>query len=253
MDSNAPILNPMEEAKQFLKTNPKETKMTASRLFNVSVKTLTSSILRCSGVKNGGQNQILRDQETKAINSFIQSLLVHGIPHTHQIVFNVIVSLKKAHNRLDVGPSRRWFRDWWKRSNLHKIKTKPLSMIRFEAAQESDMTRWFADYRHALKTLNIRKRRNILNFDEAGLRIGCMRGQEILVPMEIKQFYAVSPENRRSATIIETINAAGDYPPPPMVIIQGHDIMAIWFSDDLPQGTHIVPSDSGFTSDKIAV
>ena len=136
---------------------------------------------------------------------------------------------------------------------MHKIKTKPLSMIRFEAAQESDVTRWFADYRHALKTLNIRKRRNILNFDEAGFRIGCMRGQEILVPMEIKQFYAVSPENRRSATIIETINAAGDYPLPPMVIIQGHDIMAIWFSDDLPQGTHIVPSDSGFTSDKIAV
>ena len=126
-------------------------------------------------------------------------------------------------------------------------------MIRFEAAQESDVTRWFADYRRALKTLNIRKRRNILNFDEAGFRIGCMRGQEILVPMEIKQFYAVSPENRRSATIIETINAAGDYLPPLMVIIQGHDIMAIWFSDDLPQGTHIVPSDSGFTSDKIAV
>ena len=67
-------------------------------------------------------------------------------------------------------------------------------MIRFEAAQEADVTRWFADYRHELKTLNIRKRRNILNFDEAGFRIGCMRGQEILVPMEIKQFYAVSLE-----------------------------------------------------------
>ena len=175
----------MEEAKQFLKTNPKETKMTASRLFNVNVKTLTSSIRRCSGVKNRGQNQILRDHVTNVINGFIQSLLVHGILPTHQIVFNAIVSLKKAHNLLDVGPSRRWFRDWWKLSNLHKIKIKPLSMILFEAAQESDVTRWFADYRHALKTLNMRKRPNILNFDEAGFRIGCMRGQEILVPMEI--------------------------------------------------------------------
>ena len=111
MNSNAPILNPMEEAKQFLKTNPKETEMTASRLFYVNVKTLTSSIRRCSGVKNGGQNQILRDHETKGINGYIQSLLVQGILPTHQIVFNANVSLKKAHNPLDVGPSRRLFRD----------------------------------------------------------------------------------------------------------------------------------------------
>ena len=80
-----------------------------------------------------------------------------------------------------------------------------------------------------------------------------MNGQEIYVPMEIKQFYAVSPENHRSATVIETINTAGDYPHPPMMIIQGQEIMATWFSEDLPVGTPIVPSDSSFTSDKIAI
>ena len=86
-------------------------------------------------------------------------------------------------------------------------------MIRYKAAQESDVMEWFEMYREVLKELKIRKSRNILNFDEAGFRVGCMRGQEIIVPEEIKQFYAVSPENRRSATVIETINAAGDYPP----------------------------------------
>ena len=85
-----------------------------------------------------------------------------------------------------------------------------------------------------LKELKIRKSRNILNFDEAGFRVGCMRGQEIIVPEEIKQFYAVSPENHRSATVIETINAAGDYPPPP-IIAQGHDIMATWFRKVCPR------------------
>ena len=63
-----------------------------------------------------------------------------------------------------------------------------------------------------------------------------MKGQEIYVPIEIKQFYAVSPENPRSATVIETINAAGDYPPPPMIIIQGQETMATWFSEDFAGG-----------------
>ena len=214
---------------------------------------MTASIHRGSGEKHGGQNQILKDHEIKAIDCFIRSLLTHGIPPTHQIIFNAIVSLKRAHDPTDVGPSRRWFRGWWKRSNLHKIKTKPLPMIRFEAAQESDVTKWFVDYKHALKTLNIRKRRNILNFDEAGFRIGCMKRHKILVPLDIKHHYGVSPENCKSATSIEMINAAGKYPPPPMVIILGQDLMVNWFSEDLPSGTHIIPSDSGFTSDKIAV
>ena len=94
-------------------------------------------------------------------------------------------------------------------------------MIRYKAAQESDVMEWFERYREVLKELKIPKSRNILNFDEAGFWVGCMRGQEIIVPEEIKQFYDVSPENRRSATVIETINAAGDYPPPPMIIVQG--------------------------------
>ena len=71
--------------------------------------------------------------------------------------------------------------------------------------------------------------------------------------MNIKEFYAISPKNRRSATVIETINAAGEFPPPPMIIIQGQEIMATWFSEGLPEGTRIVPSDSDFTSDKIAI
>ena len=201
--------------------------------------------------KKGGENQILKEHEARALDGFIKSLLIHGIPPTHHMAFNAIVSLRKAHKLK--APSRRWFRSWWKRSNLHKIKTKPLPMIRFEAAEESDVIKWFDGYKEVLRELKIRRRRNILNFDEAGFRIGCMKGQEIYVPMEIKQFYAVSPENRRSATVIETINAAGDYPPPPMIIIQGQEIMATWFSEDLPVGTRIVPSDSGFTSDKIAI
>ena len=80
-----------------------------------------------------------------------------------------------------------------------------------------------------------------------------MKGHEILVPSDVREFYAMSPENRRSLSIFEYINAAGDYPPPPLVIVQGHDIMSSWFVDGLPAKTLIMASESGFTSDKIAI
>lgn len=101
--------------------------------------------------------------------------------------------------------------------------------------------------------MNIRSKRNILNFDEAGFRAGCSKKQEVLVPLDVDEYYAVRPENRKSITIIELINAAGDFPTPPMIIIQDQDLMASWFTEDLPDGTHILPSDSVFTSDKIAL
>ena len=65
--------------------------------------------------------------------------------------------------------------------------------------------------------------------------------------------YSISPENRKSITIFENINAAGDYPPPPLLVIQGHDMMSNWFADELPKGTRIVSSENRFTSDKIAI
>jgi hypothetical protein len=31
------------------------------------------------------------------------------------------------------------------------------------------------------------KKKNIYNFDEAGFRVGCARGEEILVPLDIRE------------------------------------------------------------------
>ena len=129
----------LEKAKEFLTNHPKESKTTAAKIYDINVKTLTSSIRRPEGRKNGGQNQILREHEARSISGFIKSLLMHRILPTHQMILKAIVSLKKAHNLLEVGPSRRWFRSWWKCNKFHKIKTKPLAMIRYEVAQESDV------------------------------------------------------------------------------------------------------------------
>ena len=92
------ISTPMKNAKKFLIKNPTESKTTAARIFGLNVKTLTASIRRGSREKHRGQNQILEDHEIKAINCFIRSLLAHGIPPTHQIIFNAIGALKRAYD-----------------------------------------------------------------------------------------------------------------------------------------------------------
>ncbi len=94
-------------------------------------------------------------------------------------------------------------------------------------------------YKNALKSLNIRKRRNILNFDETDFRSECMKSQEILVSIEIREHYQISSENRKSLIIIEMINAVEDYSSQLMIIIQGQEIMISWF-DELSEDTYVM-------------
>lgn len=101
------------------------------------------------------------------------------------MVFGAIISLKHAQNPEKKPPTERWFRKWWDANELHKIKTKPLALVRFTAAEEKDVKTWFVDYKQALRTVGIKNKKDIINFDEAGFRVGCMKGHEILVPLDV--------------------------------------------------------------------
>ena len=142
----------ISDAKTFLLENPDERTACAAQIFKIRPTTLYSSIATdmkssfsdmksSSSAKSarGGQNKILEEHQVKAIYHFIRSLLAQGIQPSHGVVFNAIVSLKRGQNPESSGPTLRWFRTWWKKNNLHKIKTKPLAMIRFTAAQEKDI------------------------------------------------------------------------------------------------------------------
>ncbi len=80
-------------------------------------------------------------------------------------------------------------------------------------------------YKNTFKVLNIRKRRNIINFDEIDFRSECMKKQEIIVSIEIREHYQISLENRKSLIIIEMINAAEEFSLSLMIIIQRQDLM----------------------------
>ena len=65
------------------------------------------------------------------------------------------------------------------------IKSKPLAVDCFTATQEKDVKAWFSDYKQILKTLPIKNKKNIINFDGAGFRVGCKKGYKLIVPDNI--------------------------------------------------------------------
>ena len=183
----ADLLTRIQHAKRFLKKNPDEKSVTAARIYNLNPTTLYSQLSQEPTRTRGRQNKILQEHHIRAIHDFIRSLLTYQIQPTHTLIFNAICNLKRAQNPDNFkAPTLKWFRTWWKNSGLHKIKSKPLAIIQITVQQEENVRKWFRKYTATLKHYKI-KRRNIINFDEAGFRVGCAKGQEILVPLDIHE------------------------------------------------------------------
>jgi hypothetical protein len=54
--------------------------------------------------------------------------------------------------------------------------------------------------------------------DEKGARIACPAGEEVVVPVGIKEMYIGVPQNRLSVTIVECISADGKAIPPLVIV-----------------------------------
>lgn len=89
--------------------------------------------------------------------------------------------------------------------------------------------------------------------DESGARVGCPGGEHIIVPVEVKELYTASPENRKSVTVIETAIADGREPLPPFVIAPGQKIMDNWISEKLIGTEHIACTPTGYTNNEIVM
>ncbi len=73
----------------------------------------------------------------------------------------------------------------------------------------------------------------MLNIDESGVRVGCPTGENIIVPSDVKEHYTISPENRKSLTIIETVYGDGREPLLPFIITPGAKLMENWILNNL--------------------
>ena len=175
----------IQQAKAWLQERDNEEAITtAARIFNITRTTLSSSIHRPSGDSRGGLNRILTSGQEQSINLFIQSYLNHGLLPTKGVLILAITRLRALENK--PPPSASWFQKWWKKQPLHKIKTKLIARVRITAQDKDEVSQWFVKYKEVVKKHEI-SRKDIWNFDETGFRIGCLKGEEIYVPLDVKE------------------------------------------------------------------
>ena len=152
------------------------------------------------------------------------------------------------------APSSSWFTNWLRNnSSLYTIKTKPIAHARLNSHTEDDVKAWFQDYHDTLREYKISKAKNVLNIDESGARVGCPTGEQVIVPSDVKELYTSSPENRKSVTIIKTIQADRRKPLPPFIITPGKKIMDNWIRDELVGEEAVTCSLTGYTNNQIAI
>jgi hypothetical protein len=101
-------------------------------------------------------------------------------------------------------PSRRCFQLWLRDTpELHTIKTKPIASHRVNIHTEKNLCDWFEkEYKPVFEFTGIRTGKRIYNMDEKGARIAVPAGEEVVVPIGIKEMYVGVPENRLSLTIV---------------------------------------------------
>src|SRR6202161_3758101 len=87
---------------------------------------------------------------------------------------------------------------------------------------------------------------------DKGCRIACPAGQEVVVPIGIKEMYVGVPENRLSLTIIESVSADGKAIPP-IVIVPGETIMESWFHENMTGHEVVTVSPSGYINEEICI
>jgi hypothetical protein len=242
------------------KKGSKEKPVTAARIYKVNANAIRMALRRArryakqrAPVLHGGHNKVLSDTQSKAIEAYCYEQWEMGLGATKKMVYAAICFLV-VHEQRKKAPSWRWFQKWLKNTpTLHTIKTKPIARNRIETHIEKDLENWFEKYRNTLDKYKVHSGRNVHNMDESGARVGCPAGEEVVVPIHIKELYTASPENRKSVTIMEAISADGKELPPPLIICLGKRIMESWIHDNLKGSEVIAISPIGYTNKSIAI
>ena len=77
---------------------------------------------------------------------------------------------------------------------------------------------------------------------------------KVIVPIEVKELYSLSPENRKSVTIVETIGCMNVKKIPLVIIVPGSIHMESWYRNQTMTGGELVLlSPTGFINDQLAI
>jgi hypothetical protein len=183
----------LSAAVAFKHENPDEKATTAARIHNVNAVTVRSNLRReqlygGKEVKHGGHNKVLSDMQLDAIYKYVEDSYLSGYGATKAMVYAAIGCLKANQLPAKEPPSWRWFQIFIKEhSDLFRaLKTKAIARVRVTAADIEEVKDWFNGFRTWCEKHNIQPG-DVLNFDEAGFRVGVAPGEEIIVPAYVKE------------------------------------------------------------------
>jgi hypothetical protein len=133
------------------------------------------------------------------------------------------------------------------------IKIKPIASYRVDIYTKQTLRDWFeTEYRPTLEATGIQYGKFIYNIDEKRARVYILTGEDIIIPIRIKEIYIGILENRLSVTIIESISA-DRRAILLVIIIPGVIIIISWFSDNMTGHELFIISESGYTNKSICM
>jgi hypothetical protein len=138
----------------------------------------------------GGQNKILHSDQHEALIKYAADQAINeGKGATKQMMYNCAMWFHIKEKKSI--PSRRWFQLWlWDTPELHTIKTKPIASHHVDIHTEKNLCDWFEkEYKPVLEFTGIRTGKRIHNMDEKRARIAVPAGEEVVVPIRIKEMY----------------------------------------------------------------
>ena len=93
----------------------------------------------------------------------------------------------------------------------------------------------------------------MLNIDELSARVGCLRGEHVIMPAEVIELYIASPKNKKFVTVVKTIIIDGRKPLPLFVIALKKQIIDNWINEKLISKERIAITLTGYTNNKVAL
>jgi hypothetical protein len=162
----------------------------AARIYHVNPITVRSNLQReqLPKVKHGGQNKMLSDAQFEAIYQYVEDSHLSRYGATKAMVYAAIRCLKANQLPAKDPPSWRWFQISMKEHPdlFRTLKTKAIARVRVTAADVEEVKDWFNGFRTWCEEHGIQPG-DVLNFDEAGFRVGVAPGEEIVVPTYVKE------------------------------------------------------------------
>lgn len=176
----------LSNATAFKHEYPEETATTAARIYDVNDVTVRTTLRRerqrgGTAVKHGGQNKILSDIQVEAIYKYVEDSYLSGYGATKAMVYAAVGCLRANQVLTKEPPSWRWFQIFIKNHPdlFRTLQTKAIARVRVSAADVEEVRDWFYGFRTFCEEHDI-KAGDVLNFDEAGFRVGVAPGEEIV-------------------------------------------------------------------------